>query len=154
MDRETLEQALISIEPGISRRSNADRAAVAVPAEALLGLLNRLYQDSRFAFDMLLDHTAIDRIAEGKFELVYNLYSTSIGHHLMVSCLVDRDKPVVPTVEKIWPIAHWQEREAFDLFGILYDGHSDLRRVFLEDDWQGYPLRKDYKDSDMLEFSE
>ena len=154
MDRETLEQTLISIEPRISRRSNADRAAVEVPAEAFFGLLNRLYQDSRFAFDMLLDHTAIDRITEGKFELVYNLYSTSLGHHLMVSCLVDRDKPVVPTVEKIWPIAHWQEREAFDLFGILYDGHSDLRRVFLEDDWQGYPLRKDYKDSDMLEFSE
>jgi len=154
MDRETLEQALISIEPRISRRSKADRAAVAVPAEALLGLLNRLYQDTQFLFDMLLDHTAIDRITEGKFELVYNLYSTSLGHHLMVSCLVDRDKPVVPTVEKIWPVAHWQEREAFDLFGILYDGHSDLRRVFLEDDWQGYPLRKDYKDSDMLEFSE
>jgi NADH:ubiquinone oxidoreductase subunit C len=58
---------------------------------------------------------------------------------------------VVPTVSSIWPIAHWQEREVFDLFGVGYDGHPDLRRIFLEDDWLGHPLRKDYHDPDMLE---
>ena len=63
-----------------------------------------------------------------------------------------RDAPVAPTVSRSWPAAEWQEREAYDLMGILYDEHPDLRRLFLEDDWQGFPLRKDYRDPDMLEF--
>jgi NADH:ubiquinone oxidoreductase subunit C len=64
---------------------------------------------------------------------------------------VARDNPLVPTVMDIWPIAEWQEREVYDLFGVLYDGHPDLRRLFLEDDWVGFPLRKDYEDDFMLE---
>jgi NADH-quinone oxidoreductase subunit C len=125
-----------------------------VPVDKLLGLMRQLCEDGRFAFDMLLDHTIVDYPKEGRFELVYNLYSTSHGHSLMVMSDVSRQEPVAPTMENIWPAAHWQEREAFDLFGVLYDEHSDLRRLFLEDDWNGYPLRKDYKDEDMLEFGE
>jgi NADH-quinone oxidoreductase subunit C len=154
MDRETLEQSLIAIEPKASRYPKADRAAIEVPAEKLLTLMQRLREDAKFAFDILLDHTAIDRPQEGKFELVYNLYSTVYGTSLMVLCNIARENPVVPTMEHLWTAAHWQEREVFDLFGVLYEGHSDLRRVFLEDDWQGYPLRKDYKDDDMLEFGQ
>jgi NADH-quinone oxidoreductase subunit C len=152
MDRETLEKSVINLEPKASIRGKADRAAVEVPAENLRNLMMQLKQDGRFSFDMLLDHTAIDRIAEGKFELVYNLYSTEHAHYLMVSCLVNRENAIVPTISSIWPIAHWQEREVFDLFGVLYDGHTDLRRIFLDDDWKGYPLRKDYSDTGMLEF--
>ena len=152
MDRETLEKSVTGAEPKARVRDKADRAAIEIPADTLLVLMKQLSQNGRFAFNMLLDHTAIDRIEEGKFELVYNLYSTEHAHYLMVSCLINRDKPVVPTVSSIWPIAHWQEREVFDLFGVQYDGHTDLRRIFLDDDWQGYPLRKDYSDSGMLEF--
>jgi NADH-quinone oxidoreductase subunit C len=152
MDRENLEKSVINLEPKTCGRGKADRAAVEVPAENLLNLMRQLSQNDRFSFNILLDHTAIDRIGEGKFELVYNLYSTEHAHYLMVSCLIDRDKPIVPTVSSIWPIAHWQEREVFDLFGVLYDGHTDLRRIFLDDDWKGYPLRKDYSDPCMLEF--
>lgn len=154
MDRETLEQSLIAIEPAANRYPKADRAAVEVPVGKLLGLMRRLRDDTRFAFDMLLDHTAIDRLQEGRFELVYNLYSTTYGTSLMVLCAIPRENPEAPTMESLWAAAHWQEREVFDLFGVLYDGHSDLRRLFLEDDWQGYPLRKDYKDDDMLEFGQ
>jgi NADH-quinone oxidoreductase subunit C len=172
MDREAIEQALIGIEPAARRRENVDRPAIEVPVEKLLGLMRKLRDDERFAFDMMLDHTAIDRLAVkdklttneheltsirnnlSVFELVYNLYSTKHGHSLMVICKVPRENPVVPTMEAIWPTAHWQEREVFDLFGVMYDEHTDLRRVFLEDDWKGYPLRKDYKDEDMLEFGE
>lgn len=154
MDRDVLEQTLIGVEPGARRREKVDRAAMEVPVAKLLHLMQKLRQDERFAFDMLLDHTAIDRPQEGWFELVYNLYSTKHGYSLMVICTVPRENPVVPTMEHIWPTAHWQEREVFDLFGILYDEHTDLRRLFLEDDWKGHPLRKDYKDDDMLEFNE
>ena len=79
------------------------------------------------------------------------LHSTIHGHSLFVTVVVPRDDPTVPTVSDVWPTAHWQEREAYDLLGILYDDHPDLRRLFLEDDWQGFPLRKDYHDDDMLE---
>jgi len=152
MDRENLEKAVINLEPKACGCAKTDRAAVEVPVEKLIELMRRLKSDDKFAFNMLLDHTAVDRIAEGKFELVYNLYSIVHGHYLMISCSIDRNKPVVPTVSGIWPIAHWQEREVFDLFGVLYDGHTDLRRLFLEDDWNGFPLRKDYSDPDMLTF--
>jgi NADH-quinone oxidoreductase subunit C len=152
MDRQALEKSVTIAEPKARVRDKTDKAAVEIPIENLLGLMRQLSQNSRFSFNMLLGHTAIDHIKEKKFELVYILYSTEHTHYLMVSCLIDRDRPIVPTVSGLWPIAHWQEREVFDLFGILYDGHTDLRRIFLDDDWKGHPLRKDYSDPDMLEF--
>lgn len=151
MGTEELEQLVITLEPRCRKRQSADRAAVIAPVAELDSLMRKLRDEHLLSFDLLLDHTAIDHIQEGRFELVYLLYSTRHGHHLMVTCDVDRANPVVPTVSEVWPIAHWQEREVFDLFGIGYDGHLDLRRVFLEDDWKGYPLRKDYTDPDMLE---
>jgi NADH-quinone oxidoreductase subunit C len=154
MDRETIERTLKSIEPQICRREKVDRPAMEVPVERLLGFMRQLREDQRLAFDMLLDHTAIDRRKEERIELVYNLCSTKHGHALMVMCSVSRTNPVAPTMERIWQGAHWQEREVFDLFGVLYDEHTDLRRLFLDEDWKGYPLRKDYKDDDMLEFDE
>jgi len=124
---------------------------VRVPAERLLQVAARLRDDPAFAFDLLLDHAAVDRHAENRFELFYHLFSTAHGHALTLTALVPRDAPVAPTVSCIWPAARWHEREAYDLMGILYDEHPDLRRLFLEDDWQGFPLRKDYRDPDMLE---
>ncbi len=143
---------MTGIVPGIERREKINRAAVRVPIERLLDVAARLRDDPALAFDMLLDHAAIDWSAESRFELFYHLFSTSHGHALTLTAFVPRDAPVAPTVSRIWPIAEWQEREAYDLMGVLYDGHPDLRRLFLEDDWQGFPLRKDYRDPDMLEF--
>jgi NADH-quinone oxidoreductase subunit C len=139
-----------ALEPAARKREKADRPAVEVPPAALAAFMIRLRDDQRLAFDFLADHTAIDWPAEGRFELLYNLYSTVHGHSLLVTTAVPREKPIVPTVSGVWAIAHWQEREVFDLMGVLYDGHPDLRRLFLEDDWVGHPLRKDYKDDYML----
>jgi NADH-quinone oxidoreductase subunit C len=150
MDGETLIQTVIALAPGSVRRDKVNRPAVQAPVEGLHALAARLKGDERLGFDLLLDHTAIDWIAENRFELVYHLYSTVHGHHLTLTTSVPRDNPVAPTVGDVWPTAHWQEREVFDLMGVLYDGHADLRRLFLEDDWEGYPLRKDYKDDSML----
>lgn len=151
MGTENLEQLVMVLEPRCRKRELADRAAVDVPVAALEPLMRKLRDEPRLSFDLLLDHTAIDHLGDGCFELVYLLYSTRHGHHLMVTCEIPRLDSVAPTLGQVWPIAHWQEREVFDLFGIQYDGHPDLRRVFLEDDWQGYPLRKSYVDPDMLE---
>lgn len=151
MDTEALEQLVMGREPHCRKREHADRAAIDVSVTALETLMRRLRDEDRLSFDLLLDHTAIDHLQEGHFELVYLLYSTRHGHHLMVTCDIPRTDPVAPTMSNLWPIAHWQEREVFDLFGIVYDGHPDLRRLFLEDGWKGYPLRKDYTDPDMLE---
>ena len=151
MGEEALIPRVLQAEPSARVRDNADSPAVEVAPERLVGLMERLRDRKDLAFDMLMDHTAIDWLEQGQFELVYMLYSTVHGHRLMVCVRVPREKPVAPTVSGVWPIAHWQEREVFDLMGVLYDGHPDLRRVFLEDDWRGHPLRKDYQDSDMLE---
>ncbi len=75
---------------------------------------------------------------------VYNLISTTHVHRANVHVEVPRDRPFVPTVEHVWPTANWHEREAYDLVGIKYMGHSDLRRILLPEDWEGFPLRKDY----------
>jgi NADH/F420H2 dehydrogenase subunit C len=128
----------------------ADCPAVQVSAIQLLPLMTRLRNDANLAFDMLTAHTVVDRLEANIFELVYYLYSLNHRKRLLVSASIPRENPVVPTLTPVWKIAEFQEREAYDLFGIQYDNHPDLRRVFLEDDWQGFPLRKDYKDDFML----
>jgi NADH-quinone oxidoreductase subunit C len=141
MDGEALLQTVTGLGSGAERREKTNLPAVSVPLQALLALMGQLRDDPRLAFDLLLDHTAIDWIEQDQFELLYTL---------LVTCRVPRGNPVAPTVSALWPTALWQEREAFDLLGILYDDHPDLRRLFLEDDWVGHPLRKDYKDEYML----
>ncbi len=129
---------------------SADCPAVQVPVDGLLNLLTKLRLAPEFNFEMLSSHTAVDRLEQNVFELVYYLYSLTYQKRLMISVLIPRDNPVAPTCSGIWKIAEWQEREVYDLFGVYYDGHPDLRRVFLEDDWKGFPLRKDYHDDFML----
>jgi len=100
--------------------------------------------------DYLLCQTALDR--KDGFHVVYHLTSSEIGHCVMLrTILVDKINPEVVTVSDVWMAAEFYEREVFDLFGIKFTNHPDLRRIFLDDDWVGYPLRKDYKDSFTIE---
>jgi NADH:ubiquinone oxidoreductase subunit C len=78
--------------------------------------------------------------------MVYHLTSTVHRHILVVKVKLDRDRPVIQTVSDIWRTAEFHEREAYDLFGVEFAGHPDLRRLFMTDDWNGWPLRKDYED--------
>jgi NADH:ubiquinone oxidoreductase subunit C len=107
--------------------------------------------DKNLLFNMLCDHTAVDKINQKVFDLIYSLYSTIHNFGITIIVTVPRNKPIIDTLSKIWRIAEWQEREVYDFFGILYKNHPDLRRPFLEDDWVGFPLRKDYKDNFILE---
>jgi NADH-quinone oxidoreductase subunit C len=101
-------------------------------------------------FDNLACLSAVDYPKETppRMEVVYHLFSYQHRHWFVLKVHVGREDAHVPTVEGVWGVANWHEREAFDLFGIVFDGHSDLRRILLPDDWQGHPLRKDWVDPD------
>jgi NADH-quinone oxidoreductase subunit C len=80
-----------------------------------------------------------------RIEVVYILNSMKHNHRYTLKCRLPRENPSICTVESVWSVANWHEREAFDMFGVVFEGHSDLRRILCPDDWDGYPLRKDYK---------
>ena len=95
--------------------------------------------------NMLVDVTAVDwKPKTPRFEVVYHLYSIAHGHALRLKVPVEEDDAWVPTVSTVWRTANWHERETYDLFGIKFEGHPDLRRILMPDDWDGHPLRKDY----------
>ncbi len=103
-----------------------------------------LRDNASMQFDSLMCLSGIDYTG-GKLGVVYHLNSTRLNHTIVLKVDVTVDNPHCQTVEPIWKTANWHEREAFDLFGIVFDGHPDLRRILMPDDWDGYPLRKDYQ---------
>ena len=103
-----------------------------------------LHSDPRLKLDWLQDLAGVDYVADGKMACVYDLYSFDHKHVFAVKVFCPRDKPEIPSVVDFWPAADWQEREAYDMFGITFSGHPDLRRILCADDWEGFPLRKDY----------
>ena len=115
-----------------------------VGAEAIVEVCRFLRDDAELNFEVLSDQTAVDWPKEEKIQLVYHLYSYSCRHQIVLKVDLPRDNPKIATVENIWKVANWFEREIFDLFGVVFEGHSDLRRILLPEDWEGYPLRKDY----------
>lgn len=129
-------------EPG-----HAGDSFIFVPAARIVEICEMLKTIDRFSFDCLSDLTAIDR--KEWFEVVYHLFSYHHNHSVVLKVkLPHEDQPHMPTMEGIWPVANWLEREVYDLFGIVFDGHSDLRRIMLPEDWVGHPLRKDYKEEE------
>ena len=115
----------------------------------LLDAMRFLKSDPALAFDMLSDVCAVDYLPRvPRFEVVYHLYSVAKNHRLRVKVPVempaDGSPPSVPSVVELWPSANWMEREVFDLYGIRFAGHPDLRRILLYDEFEGHPLRKDY----------
>ena len=115
-----------------------------VPAERLLEVAMHLRDTEGARFDLCSDLTATDWPARGqRFDVVYALYSTGLRHRVRLKVRV-ADGGSVPSVTSVWPAANWLEREVFDLFGIGFDAHPDLRRILMPEEWQGYPQRKDY----------
>ncbi|MGA8944151.1 MAG: NADH-quinone oxidoreductase subunit C [Thermoactinomyces sp.] len=105
-----------------------------------------LKEDPAFAFDYLRLLSSVDYQTE--MEVVYQFYSFSNEHQIAIRVKIDREKAEIPSVAGLWKAANWNEREAYDLMGIHFEGHPDLRRILLPDDWVGHPLRKDYKSFD------
>jgi NADH dehydrogenase I D subunit len=120
---------------------------VAVRAAEILPICRYLRDDPDQAFDLCLFVSAIDQLDLGlspRFEAVYQLYSTKHQHRLRLKAPLSGEPPTVDSVASIWPAADWHEREVFDLFGIHFRGHPEMRRILLPHDWVGHPLRKDY----------
>ena len=118
---------------------------VVVPREHLLRAAEFLVNDRALQFTFLSDITAVDKFPiDPRFELNYHLLSLEYRKRIRLKVRIPGDDPQVQSVTPIWPAANWHEREAFDLMGIRFEGHPDLTRILMPDDWEGYPLRKDY----------
>jgi len=124
-----------------------------VETVGLLDVMQYLRSEPDLAFDFCMCITGVDLPAkhklkahqpEDKLGVVYHLYSYEHRHGLVVKVFTDRSNPHVPSVAGVWPTADWHERETYDLFGVIFDGHPDLRRIMLPEEFEGHPCRKDY----------
>jgi NADH-quinone oxidoreductase subunit C len=116
-----------------------------VPREHLQRAAGYLAAEPSLSFSFLSDITTVDRFPlEPRFELNYHLLSMDRGERLRLKVRLNGSDPTIHSVTSVWPTANWHERENFDLFGIRFEGHPDLRRILMPDDWEGHPMRKDY----------
>jgi NADH-quinone oxidoreductase subunit C len=121
---------------------------IRVEPDPLLDVMRFLRDDERTKFEQLIDLTCVDYLnfpdAADRYGVIYSLLSLMHGHRLWVKCFVNDPAPKAPSVCAIWPGAEWMEREVYDMFGVEFDGHPDLRRILTWDDFKDFPLRKDY----------
>lgn len=144
---EYLRRKLCAVHPDLCPLFSIEFAdcVLAVPRS----VLHRAAEDLKaLGFERFGFMTAVDRGDD--FELVVRLQSSRFSAGVFLKTELPRDEPVIETLTDLWPAADWQEREVYDMFGIEFVGHPDLRRILLSDDWVGYPLRKDYKDSSVI----
>jgi NADH-quinone oxidoreductase subunit C len=119
---------------------------IVVPREQIAAACVFLKTSPGLEFNFLADLCGFDRgpEEEPRFEVNYHLFSTAKHHRVRLKVILTEDDIHVPTVSTVWRTANWHERETYDLFGVIFDGHPDLRRILLPDDWQGHALRKDF----------
>ena len=150
MTREQLTAFAAEYVPDLKPGANKQFPELIIPAGRFAELADRLRNEHATRMDYLFCLTAADR--KDGLNVVYHMTSTSFRHSLMLRVVLpDKMNPSLPSVSGVWKAAEYFEREVFDLFGINFENHPDLRRIFLDDDWKGFPLRKDYKDSFILE---
>jgi NADH-quinone oxidoreductase subunit C len=123
----------------------AGETTVVVHRKHLLRIAEFLVSEPTLRYSFLSDITAVDRFPlEPRFEVNYHLLSIDRRERLRLKVRVSGGDAVIPSVTSVWPTANWHERESFDLMGIRFEGHPDLSRILMPDDWEGHPLRKDY----------
>jgi NADH-quinone oxidoreductase subunit C len=119
-----------------------------VEAAAIRDICRFLRDEPELRFEALSNLSGVDYKDDGKIEIVYHLYSYTYRRLAVLKCRTPRDQAVVPSVEPVWNAANWLEREVYDLLGVTFTDHTDLRRLLLPEDWVGYPLRKDFVEPD------
>ena len=149
MEEKQIIEKVIGAFAGVSFEQieeNTDHPILVVPAEKIAEICGYLRDDTELRLDSLANLSCVD---EGeKLSIVYHLFSYQHRHFTVLKVSVPREKPEIPTVQPVWAGAGWFEREAYDLMGIHFAGHPDLRRIMMPDDWVGHPLRKDYEEQE------
>jgi NADH-quinone oxidoreductase subunit C len=137
--REKLGHYILQIE------SFRNEVTLIIDKESIVPVCRFLKNDKRFAFDFLSDCCGVDRFPETpRFWVVYHIYSTAENHRLRIKAALDERDPTIDSIVTIWGSADWHERECYDMLGITFRKHPDLRRILLSDDFDGFPLRKDF----------
>ena len=124
-----------------------DQDFITVRKERIVEILTVLRDHPDCAYTLVSDILGVDLLGfdrQPRFEVVYSLYALMTYRRIVIKAEVDEDDPTIDTVGEVWPAATWPEREIYDLFGIQFNNHPDLRRILMPDDWTGHPLRKDY----------
>jgi len=146
MDAAAIIESLTPLVPGASYEAGAsiDFATIYVPADRLAATCLALLETPSLRFNVLTEITAVDYLPrEPRFEVVYHLLSIAHRRRLRLKVRVAIEASL-PTMQEVWPSAGWLEREIYDMFGIIFENHPDLRRILMPDDWEGHPQRKDY----------
>jgi len=150
MQTEELTNLITSLAPDQKPGISKQYPEFIIPADKIHEVAKTLKENPQTKMDYLFNLTAADR--KDGLNVIYHLTSTEYRHIVVLRViLADKENPMVATVSDLWSAAEYLEREVFDLFGIKFENHPDLRRLFLDDEWVGYPLRKDYKDSFIFE---
>lgn len=145
METDAILAALAARFPGDVVALDAVREpAIRVRANDLVAVAIFLKHEPTLAFDCLSNQSGVDYPKRDEIEVVYHLFSYRLRHAVVLKVGVPRDNPRLATASTVWRAAIWQEREIFDLLGVDFVGHPDLRRILLPEDWVGHPLRKDY----------
>lgn len=144
MDKEVLKGKIAELLPPATFEEGAEWLTVMIDPAGWKALARQLRYTDGLDLDYLFCVTCVDW--KTHFTMVYHLTSTTHRHTLVVKAKLDHDNPEITTVSDIWRTAEFHEREAYDLFGVRFTDHPDLRRLFMTDDWVGWPLRKDYED--------
>jgi NADH-quinone oxidoreductase subunit C len=151
MDADQIAKMIEERFPGdvIGTASHAGQVAVLIKRDRIQDICRFLHDDPALKMDHLSDVTAVDYSAYAgdpgpRFEVVYNMISTAFHHRIRLKARVSEEDPRIDTVTPVWQTANWHERETYDLMGIIFNGHPDLRRILLPEDWVGHPLRKEY----------
>lgn len=138
---------VLRIDPSASVVANSTPETILV--SNVLDVATELYKNSQTYFDQLSCVTGIDNGPDAKtMEVIYHLYSIPFNRSLALKVILPRDNPRVPSLASVWKTANWLERETYDMYGIVFENHPDLRRILMPADWDGFPLRKDYKEQD------
>ncbi len=148
LDNQSIQDILsIKNDALVFKSEDSDFLNVWVTPDELHEMALFLREDPRLKFDFLFCMTGVDWPAENTLEIVCHLRSVTHAHQMVLRCKTGtREEPELDTLSDVWPTTHLHEREIYDLFGIRFRGHSNMKRLFLDESWEGYPLRKDYVD--------
>ncbi len=150
MTNEELKDKITGLTPGVEYNMGKQYMEFLVPPSGLVDFCQKLKNDPMLGFDYMINLTAVDNNTH--FTVVCHLESTVNKYFIIVKTKAEgRENPEVPSLSAVWATAEFFEREVFDMFGVKFTNHPDLRRLFLDENWIGYPLRKDYKDDKIIE---